>query len=145
MTEMSNKHAKAQYHQDCTVRSENLMHSIEYPETAVRCLVSEQVRANIQTNRHILRFLVEAVLCCCKQGIRLCGHDERLMDNVSTLQDSENNPNHHTSKSIGNFLSLLLLMSNQDPIPKEHLFVISPEHTKYTTFATHCTIRRMSI
>ena len=145
MTEMSNKHAKAQYHHDCTVRSENLMHAIVHPETAVRCLMSEQVRVNIQTNRHILCFLVEAVLCCCKQGIRLCGHDERLLENVSPLQDSENNPNHHTSKIIGNFLSLLLLMSNQDPILKEHLFVISPENAKYTTFATHCTIRRMSI
>ena len=125
MTEMSNKHAKAQYHQDCTVRSENLMHSIEHPETAVRCLVSEQVRANIQTNRHILRFIVEAVLYCCKQGIGLRGHDERLLENVSTLQDADiNETSHHTSKNIGNFLSLLVLMSNHDPILKKHLFVI---------------------
>ena len=79
--------------------------SIEHPHQNIDARLNKERLQNIQENRYILKFCVESILFCGRQCIALRGDAEKL--------DMPVNP--------GNFLAMVRLLSNHDPILKAHL------------------------
>ena len=79
--------------------------SIEHPHQNIDARLNKERLQNIQENRYILKFCVESILFCGHQCIALRGDAEKL--------DMPVNP--------GNFLAMVRLLSNHDPILKAHL------------------------
>ena len=98
-------HAKNQYHTQAVEDALTLKQSIEHPERNIDVCMSAEKLHLIAENRHIVKCCAESILYCGRQCIALRGDIERL--------DQPGNP--------GNFLAMLKLLANHDPILKAHL------------------------
>ena len=98
-------HASNQYHVNAVADATAFIHSVECPEERVDVRMNKNRLQNIKENRHILKCCVESILLCGRQCIALRGDVEKLEKSV--------NP--------GNFLAILRLLSNHDPVLKAHL------------------------
>lgn len=107
-SEILTDHVKLGYHQDSALAAETLIQSVENPCSTLPVTVDERKRKNIETNRHILKCIIECVLFCGRQCIGLRGDGETNNEVSSRL-----NP--------GNFIALLRLMSGHDEILQVHL------------------------
>ena len=96
---------KTSYYQCSLQLAEQLVHSVEHPETNLPALFSSRRADNIARNRAILKSVASAVLFCAKQCIALRGDAEQL--------DTPGNP--------GNFLALLKLLAVNDQELHQHL------------------------
>ena len=95
-------HQQSLYHQEAMQLADNFSMSIEKPElTTVTVLIDKTKVANIERNRTILKAVAEAIL--------LCGRG----DNESLKEDNSGN--------IGNFLSILKLISKYNETLASHL------------------------
>ena len=103
-SEKCKQHECCGYHQDALRQADNLIRSIEHPESAIPALVDTKRIANIERNRAVLKSIVRAILFCGRQCIALRGDSEQL--------DTPGNP--------GNFLSLLKLLSVHDRTLQNH-------------------------
>lgn len=76
---------------------------------------------NAQANRAILPYIVAAVLLCTKQQIALRGHRD---DQVQFAEPPASNE--------GNFIAILRLLAESNPVRKEHL-ISGPQNVRYTS------------
>ena len=104
-TDMIVKHAEKPCHRDAMLAAKTFCDSIETPTSTIRCLFNTERSKHIQEKRNVLKVIAKAVLYCGHQCIALRGDKEKL--------DQPGNP--------GNFLALLKLMSESDPLLHEHL------------------------
>lgn len=107
-TKLSNElnlHDSFQYHVKSMVVSNSFVNSIEHVERTLPCILDKTRLQRIDENRHILKFISKAVLFCGQQCIALRGDNEDIT----------------TAGNPGNFLAILNMLSEQDPILKKHL------------------------
>ena len=89
--------------------------SIEHPEINIDVCISTDLFQHIQENRHIVKCCAECILYCGRQCIALRGDNEKI--------NQPGNP--------GNFLAMLKLVSNHDPVLKSHLKTPRLRNTTY--------------
>lgn len=106
LREKADKHQQMKYHHDALICGQSFLDSVHKPEQNVNNLLDVKRRKNIETNRHIVKCIAEAILFCGRQCIALRGDNEDLSKN---------------SGNVGNFLAALQMIANHDKILKEHL------------------------
>ena len=117
-------HQQSLYHQEAMQLADNFSMSIEKPElTTVTVLIDKTKVANIERNRTILKAVAEAILLCGRQCIALRG------DNESLKEDNSGN--------IGNFLSILKLISKYNETLASHLKNPAMKCVTYLSPQTH--------
>ena len=99
------EHAEKSYHRDAMIAAQTFRESIENPSTTLTCVFDKEKEKRIEENRQILKAIARAVLYCGRQCIALCGHREKLTQ----------------SENPGNFLALLKVLSESDPVLEAHL------------------------
>lgn len=85
--------------------AKDFQRSVENLQVNIDVRMNTQILDRIQENRHIVKCCAESILYCGRQCIALRGDVEKL--------DQTGNP--------GNFLSLMTVLANHDPILKNHL------------------------
>ena len=105
-SETLKKHNVLSYHHAAVELSNNFAMSIEQPLTAINVILDSRVQANILRNRSLLKSITETVLFCGRQCIGLRGDAEG-----HSCQGG--NP--------GNFMALLKLIAQHDPLLQKHL------------------------
>lgn len=98
-------HASNNYHFRAVHDALDFQRSIEHPETNIDVRMSSNLFQRIQENRHIVKCCAECILYCGRQCIALRGDNEK--------RNQPGNP--------GNFLAMLRLVANHDPVLKTHL------------------------
>ena len=98
-------HATNGYHIRAVEAGLDFQSSIEQPQLNTDVRMNTQLFNRIQENRHIIRCCAECILYCGRQCIALRGDTERL--------NQPGNP--------GNFLAMLTVVPNHDPVLKAHL------------------------
>ena len=98
-------HGSHKYHTNAIEAALTFKQSVKHPQTNIDVRLNMELVKTIRENRHILKCCAECILYCERQCIALRGDIEKL--------DQPGNP--------GNFLSLLKMMANYDPILKNHL------------------------
>ena len=91
-----------------------LKSSIENPGSRIDVMTSPALQAQIAQNKHILQGIVRAILFLAKQGLPFRGDVENM--------ERANNP--------GNFLALMKLFGESDPVLHDHLY--KPKHKNVT-------------
>ena len=104
-SEKFNEHEKKKYHQQSLEFADQLIRSVEHPETSLPAIINARRATNIAQNRCVLKSIARAILFCGKQCIALRGDAEQM--------DTPGNP--------GNFLALLKLLANTDDTLRNHL------------------------
>ena len=99
------EHAEKSYHRDAMIAAQTFQESIENPSTTLTCIFDKEKEKRIEENRQILKAIARAVLYCGCQCIALRGHREKLTQ----------------SENPGNFLALLKVLSESDPVLEAHL------------------------
>ena len=99
------EHAEKSYHRDAMIAAQTFRESIENPSTTLTCVFDKEKEKRIEENRQILKAITRAVLYCGRQCIALRGHREKLTQ----------------SENPGNFLALLKVLSESDPVLEAHL------------------------
>ena len=94
------EHAEKSYHRDAMIAAQTFRESIENPSTTLTCVFDKEKEKRIEENRQILKAIARAVLYCGRQCIALRGHREKLTQ----------------SENPGNFLALLKVLSESDPV-----------------------------
>ena len=84
-------HAKKKYHMDAIDQASIFVKAKANPTRTVNVLLNTKKAQSIQRNRSIVKCVIEALLFCSKQCIRIRGHNENI-----------NLPGNH-----GNFIALL--------------------------------------
>ena len=97
-------HASSKYHADAVEAALTFKQSIEQPHLNIDAPLNMELVNVIQENRHVVK-CAQCILYCGRQCIALRGDIERM--------DQPGNP--------GNFLAMLKLIANYDPILKGHL------------------------
>ena len=97
-------HASSKYHADAVEAALTFKQSIEQPHLNIDARLNVELVNIIQENRHVVKCCAR-ILYCGRQCIALRGDIERM--------DQPGNP--------GNFLAMLKLIANYDPILKGHL------------------------
>ena len=97
------EHAEKSYHRDAMIAAQTFRESIENPSTTLTCVFDKEKEKRI--DRQILKAIARAVLYCGRQCIALRGHREKLTQ----------------SENPGNFLALLKVLSESDPVLEAHL------------------------
>lgn len=100
------KHSKLSYHQDSVAKADSLKSTVENPSSRVDVMTNRVVQQQMKDNNHLLRQIVRAILFLARQGLALRG-------------DKEYNTDSKTNQ--GNFLALLKLFSENDPLLHSHL------------------------
>ena len=67
LQEKAKKHEQMKYHQDAMIATESFLNSVENPEQNVNNRIDDEKRKNIIRNRHIVKWVSEAVLFCGRQ------------------------------------------------------------------------------
>ena len=98
-------HAANKYHTDAVGAALTFQRSIEQPQTSIDVHLNMELVSVIQENRHIVKCCAECILYCGRQCIALRGDIEKI--------NKPGNP--------GNFLAMLKLITNYDPILKGQL------------------------
>lgn len=99
-------YATTKYHLDASDDAMLFKQSIEQPQVSIDVMLLDEQLQHIQENHLIVKCAAESVLYCGGQCTALRGHMEKL-DN--------------TTYNPGNYLSLLKVMANHDPVLKAHL------------------------
>ncbi|CAH3108699.1 unnamed protein product, partial [Pocillopora meandrina] len=99
------EHAEKSYHRDAMIAAQTFRESIENPSTKLTCVFDKEKEKRIEENCQILKAIARAVLYCGRQCIALRGHREKLTQ----------------SENPGNFLALLKVLSESDPVLEAHL------------------------
>ena len=99
------EHAEKSYHRDAMIAAQTFRESIENPSITLTCVFDKEKEKRIEENRQILKAIARAVLYCGRQCIALRGHREKLTQ----------------SENPGNFLALLKVLSESDPVLEAHL------------------------
>ena len=99
------QHNEKLYHCKAVDLAKMFATGIENPTVRITAIGNQMKLQNIEENRHILHTVAESVLYCGRQCIALRGNQETL----------------NTTGNPGNFLSLMKLVGNHDPIVKQHL------------------------
>ena len=105
INEKQESHLQCKYHQSATVAASSFISNFEKPERNISCLLNKEVSDRSPTYRDIACLLAQAVHYCGRQDIALRGHRENL--------ESEGKP--------GNFLALVKLLADHNPVLKRHL------------------------
>ena len=105
MSETLGKHAKHGYHHDCLQAADILKSSIENPGSRIDVMINPALQSRMTENKQILFQIVHAIIFLGKQGLGLRGDLEDIA--------SEKNP--------GNFLALLKVFAENDPLLHRHL------------------------
>ena len=87
------------------IAAQTFRESIENPSTTLTCVFDKEKEKRIEENRQILKAIARAVLYCARQCIALRGHREKLIQ----------------SENPGNFLALLKVLSESNPVLEAHL------------------------
>lgn len=98
-------HASNQYHVNAVTDATAFINSVKNPHVNIDVRMNTELLHNIEQNRKILKYCIESILYCGRQCIALRGHNENL--------ESPANP--------GNFLAMLRVLANHDPLLKSHL------------------------
>ena len=107
LSDVLSNHAKLRYHMNCSADADTLHSTVIAPATRIDVLTDNKIQKRVSENTHILKQIVRAVLYLSKQGLALRGDTEDPTDS------SQHNP--------GNFLALLKVFANDDPILHQHL------------------------
>ena len=99
-------HDNLDYHQQAIQDAKSIRHLTENPKGTVPYMMSDKQKENYDRNFHVLQYIVKALVFCGKQNIPIRGHLD------SSTSESSNK---------GNFLALLDLMAENDPILRHHL------------------------
>ena len=107
------------YHHDAMIVTESFLNSVENPEQNVNNRLHDEKRKNIIRNRHIVKYVSEAILSCGRQCIALRG-DYKVLNGKSR-------------GNTGNFLAALQMIANHDDICKgqERLSSLALMHIHY--------------
>jgi hypothetical protein len=108
-------HASNNYHFRAVRDALDFKRSIEQPERNIDVRISSDLFERIQENQHIVKCCAECILYCGRQCIALRGDNEKI--------NQPGNP--------GNFLAMLRLLSNHDPVLKVHLETPRLRNTTY--------------
>ena len=98
-------HEKNRFHANAVMAAKDFQRSVENPQVNIDVRIKAQILDRIQENRHIVKCCAESILFCGRQCIALRGDVEK--------HDQTGNP--------GNFLSLMKVLANHNPILKNHL------------------------
>ena len=90
---------------------------VEKPERTIPVLLDQEKGKQIANNRHILTCIIAAILYCGRQCIALRGDCE------STI--GHGNP--------GNFLAMLKIMAEHDPVLKQHMYTPAMKNATYVS------------
>ena len=99
------KHVKHGYHHDCLQAADILKSSIENLGSRIDVMTSQALQSRMTENKQILFQIVRTIIFLGKQGLGLRGDLEDVA--------SEKNP--------GNFLTLLKVFAENDPVLHRHL------------------------
>ena len=100
------QHNEKLYHCKAVDLAKMFATGIENPTVRITAIGNQMKLQNIEENRHMtLHTVAESVLYCGRQCITLRGNQETL----------------NTTGNPGNFLSVMKLVGNHDPIVKQHL------------------------
>ena len=99
------RHPNHKYHIDAVEAALAFKQSIELPQQNIDCRLNTELINKIQENRHIIKCCAQCIMFCGRQCIALRGDVEKI--------DQPGNP--------GNFLAMLKVMANYDPLLKRHL------------------------
>lgn len=108
-------HTSNNYHFRAVHDALDFQRSIENPERNIDVRMSASLFQRIQENRHIVKCCAECILYCGRQCIALRGDNENI--------NQPGNP--------GNFLAMLRLVANHDPVLKAHLETPRQRNTTY--------------
>lgn len=112
-------HALNTYHTHAVEDALDFQRSIEQPQGNIDVCMNTELSHRIQENRHIVKCCAECVLYCGRQCIALRGDVENL----------------HQPGNPGNFLAMLTLIANHDPVLKAHLE--TPRQRNATYLSAH--------
>ena len=116
-TSVIDGHAKKSYHMDSVQKMEGFIAATEKPERTILVLLDQEKGKQIANNRHILTRIIAAILYCGRQCIALRGDCESTM--------GYGNP--------GNFLAMLKIMAEHDPVLKQHLYTPAMKNATYVS------------
>ena len=111
-------HSKKSYHITSVQCSKSLRVKHETPSATLPHIFNENKSKRVQDNRHIVKSIAKAIVYCGKQCIALRGSFENVTD---------------LSKNPGNFIALLRLLAENDPLLQEHLEMPKKKTVKYTS------------
>lgn len=95
--------------------------SVEMPEKTVSARFDSELLNRIQTNRKVVKSIAEAVLLCARQCIGLRG----TCESSANEETAQGNP--------GNFMAVLQVIANHEPISQQHLQQPAVKTCKYTS------------
>jgi hypothetical protein len=101
-------HQEKKYHKDAVLAAGTFLDKVEKPETTLPHRVDEELAQRAQENRQIIKYIIDGIVYCAKQGIALRGRHEGEM-----MAGGKQNP--------GNFLAYLKSISKYNPLLKQHL------------------------
>jgi len=104
-------HTTLQYHLDSKEKMDTFLQTMEKPGCRVDQILSQDARQTVERNRRFLESIIRCLELCGRQGIALWGH----RDDGTPLEDAEGSTN------MGNFKSLITLVSRTDEDLKMHL------------------------
>ena len=110
------RHSKLSYHLDNSAKAESLKSTMENPSSRVDVMTNTLIQHQIKDNKHVLRQIVQAIIFLGKQGLPLRGDKEDISD---------------STKNPGNFLALLKMLSNNDPLLFRHLHAPRAKNATY--------------
>ena len=99
-------HENTDYHKDAVLQSLKLCEGVEHPDRTLTYQISQANKQLYDINFHILKAIVKVILLCGRQNIALRGHRD---DSTSTAANR------------GNFLAIIELLAEYDPIVNQHL------------------------
>ena len=113
ISDTMSKHSKLSYHQDSVTMADTLKSTVGSPSSRVDVRVVQQ---QMKDNKDILHQIVKAILFLGKQSLALRGDVEDVTDSM---------------KNLGNFLALLKLFSQNDPLLHSHLYSPRAKNATY--------------
>ena len=108
-------HSKLVYHHDAAQAADVLKFSVDNPGTRIDVITSPALQAQIGLNEHILQGIVQTILFLAKQGLPFRGD----------VEDVE------TVKNPGNFLALMKLFAETDPVLHDHVYKPRAKNVTY--------------
>ena len=110
------RHSKLSYHLDNAAKAESLKSTMENPSSRVDVMTNTLIQHQIKDNKYVLRQIVQAIIFL-ENKVYLFGGDKE------DISDSTKNP--------GNFLALLKMLSNNDPLLFRHLHAPRAKNATY--------------
>lgn len=119
--ELLDAHESKGYHQRSCERACIIRIQLVNVATRIDAQVNQQSLENINRNTTVLPFIVDAVVLCAKQQIALRGHRD---DKINFSEPAVSNE--------GNFIAIIRVLAEQNPVLKEYL-VSGSKNAKHTS------------